>query len=649
MLLSPVRWTSALLVLCWLSPLGADCSHADAQYGGYGGYGSSAQASYESDSVERGNRLRRGKLFQPAYEADGDYRQPRSLALWRHDRALISTRLTGQIFCADLLNQLIEPVITDGERQFDSLLVIDDQRLLVIDTKNDEVVEYRWSDDQRQWHQAAVIAVSGRPHSLHYDEQQQRLWVSSSWGQRLHCFQSAFPTDAAPVDRSASGPTATSPPEGVWSTVAIIDLPMCGGRLLGLPHQGLIMVADAFGHQYAMIDSEQMKVVQHQSLYEHNVSDLVTLDDGQTILFAHQLLHDVVPAVQNHITWGTFISNSLRMVKTEAMLSGQGKEIYRGSRFIPVGEVRNGAGDPTSIALGPDNRIAVTAGGTSQVAIGTLGDVRFEMIDVGARPVDSVFSADGKSLLVISQFSDSLSIIDWESRQATHLTLGKVRPPTNLERGEQLFHDATLSHDGWMSCQSCHTDGHTTGLLADNFTDDSYDSPKRVLSLLGQAHTAPYSWTGQLAELEQQVVVSIESTMASDHPAQDSDVRQLSQFIRSLPPPPSVYHARPDAYAAAFHQVEAGGQVFVRAGCADCHSGSMFTSDGAYDVGLVDENGHNLFNPPSLLGVSQRQNALFHDASARSIRDVVVNQRHQLPDDVTGEQAEALVHYLKSL
>ena len=36
-----------------------------------------------------------------------------------------------------------------------------------------------------------------------------------------------------------------------------------------------------------------------------------------------------------------------------------------------------------------------------------------------------------------------------------------------------------------MSCHSCHTDGHTSGRLADTLGDDTFGTPKRVLSLLG--------------------------------------------------------------------------------------------------------------------------------------------------------------------
>ena len=59
------------------------------------------------------------------------------------------------------------------------------------------------------------------------------------------------------------------------------------------------------------------------------------------------------------------------------------------------------------------------------------------------------------------------------------MTLGPVPAPEPdaVARGERLFHDARLSHDGWMSCHSCHVDGHTNGLVADTLGDGSYGAP----------------------------------------------------------------------------------------------------------------------------------------------------------------------------
>ena len=202
-----------------------------------------------------------------------------------------------------------------------------------------------------------------------------------------------------------------------------------------------------------------------------------------------------------------------------------------------------------------------------------------------------------------------------------------------------------------MSCQSCHSGGHTNGLLTDNFTDESFRSPKRVPSLLGQAETAPYSWAGKIATLEEQIAFSIKSTMASDHPVRPRDVDQLAAYVRTLASPPSVMQARLtlEEDAAAAKQVRRGRRFFRNAGCIDCHSGPLYTSEGTYDVGLRDERSMYEFNPPSLIAVSQRENSLFHNGQAKSIRDVIFRDHHQMPDDATERQRRDLVRYLESL
>ena len=54
------------------------------------------------------------------------------------------------------------------------------------------------------------------------------------------------------------------------------------------------------------------------------------------------------------------------------------------------------------------------------------------------------------------------------------------RGMTAADRGERLFFDGRLSHDGWLSCQSCHTDGHTNNALADTLGDGSFGAAKRL-------------------------------------------------------------------------------------------------------------------------------------------------------------------------
>src|SRR5262249_33737013 len=161
-----------------------------------------------------------------------------------------------------------------------------------------------------------------------------------------------------------------------------------------------------------------------------------------------------------------------------------------------------------------------------------------------------------------------------------------------------LFHDAKLSFESWYSCQSCHPDGHTNGRLNDNFSDGTFGTPKRVLSLLGVKDTGPWAWNGKIADLHVQVRTSLRSTMQWPAPA-EKDVRDITAFLGTLPPPPSVTQARWTIDAEA---VRRGRKVFAGQKCATCHAPPTFTSLRSYDVGLRDEAGETKFNPPSLRG-----------------------------------------------
>src|SRR5436190_15568847 len=121
-----------------------------------------------------------------------------------------------------------------------------------------------------------------------------------------------------------------------------------------------------------------------------------------------------------------------------------------------------------------------------------------------------------------------------------------------------LFFDARLSFEAWYSCHSCHTDGHTSGRLNDNFSDGSFGTPKRVLSLLGVKDTGPWAWNGKMGDLETQVRTSLKSTMQGPEPSA-AQVRDLTAYLRTLAPPPSLRRARGTIDEEAFKR---GRRVF---------------------------------------------------------------------------------------
>ena len=88
--------------------------------------------------------------------------------------------------------------------------------------------------------------------------------------------------------------------------------------------------------------------------------------------------------------------------------------------------------------------------------------------------------------------------------------------------------------------------------------------------------------------------------------------------------------------------------VFESVGCRNCHAGSALTSLDTYDVGVHDEQGETLFNPPSLRGVSQRA-PYFHDGRAETLAEVLKTSHHNSEMPLSETQIEQLQLLLESL
>lgn len=572
--------------------------------------------------------------FRPETSPEGKYRKPSAIERVDDHIALICTASGGEFYELDLRDGTISRVHADASRRWSRLFALDQQHMLAIDIAKDEAVVV--TRQTGRWSVRAVLSTPGHPHSAAWDSQSKTLYISGQWSQRLFRF-------VASEDLAG------------WQPLPVIDLPLHGGAIALFPASQSLIVADAFGGDYVVLQehrrdqpaSTHVTQTNQTRLFAQNIPSLHVLEDDNWVIFPFQLLNPETHSVQGDITWGGLLSNNIRWLKADRMLTLQGDEVMKQSKFMPLGEVGNGGGDPNSLSIFSDGKFAVTLGGIDHVAVGRLGEPQLQQYPVGLHPVDSVFSPDGRVLFVLNEFSDSVSRVDLDSAKVDNLPLGPLREPTLVERGERLFFHSKLSHDGWMSCHSCHSQGHTSGQLNDNTSDGSLGSPKRILSLLGQAETGPYSWGGEIDDLEQQVLNSLQSTMATDHQIARGTVDAIAAYVRSLPPPPSIQAARREL--ASQSRIAAGRELFEQLACNSCHAGPTFTSAGRYDVNLHDERGQREFNPPSLIGLSQRSRSLLHDGRARSIKAMFTDYRHQLPRELDASEITILIDYLNSL
>ena len=278
-----------------------------------------------------------------------------------------------------------------------------------------------------------------------------------------------------------------------------VDLPFAP-RLMAWAGSKLV-VADAFGGRIAVVDPASGRVESSRSIPGHNIRGLAASPDGRSLVVAHQTLNRLARSSFEDIHWGTLLNNHLRLLRLDAVLDpGPTPTCSRGSRLIELGADRPRRRRPRRDGLRPRRPagrrrplrgrrgrpragdLASTSGGSPWAGrpsavlpapgrVGRLRRRRLRRRDLGRR---------GRA---VRQASGSIPL-------GPRPELGPV------ERGERLFLDARLSHDGWMSCQSCHTDGQTNGLLADTLGDGGFGAPKRVTSLLGVGATGPWTWTG---------------------------------------------------------------------------------------------------------------------------------------------------------
>lgn len=418
------------------------------------------------------------------------------------------------------------------------------------------------------------------------------------------------------------------------------ELPFAPGQALLTAKDQKLIVTDAFGGRLAVLNTGDLSLDSVRALPAHNIRGLALSHDEQFLLLGHQNLSSLAQTTRDDVHWGNLLTNNLRKLKLERVLAAEG-DILREGRTDLIGDVGHGAGDPSGLTVTQAGRVILALGGTNEIAWRDANAFEFRRVKVGRRPTAVVASADGRFAYVANTFADSISVVDLDKSSVhAEIALGPTPPQTSVDRGEMLFFDANRSLEGWFSCHSCHTDGHTNGRLNDNLGDGSFGAPKRVLSLRGVKDTGPYAWNGSVPDLNSQIRKSIETTMHGPK-LDESQVRDLAAFVGSLRPPPP----RKIVDEATRQR---GRLVFEQHGCDDCHAPTTYTSPKTYHVGLADEEGRTAFNPPSLRGVSQG-GPYFHDNRAATLEDVFLVHKHQLKNELSKDALQDLLSFLRNL
>lgn len=498
---------------------------------------------------------------------------------------------------------------------------------------------------------ADLCAVPSKPHWLVVDDVKNRLVQVTVEGSGFNVRSIAeLPIGAAKIVVTRDGKTAFV--SSTWgraitrieldigrenskrqTRVSAISLEFPAHELALSKDEDTLFVADAFGGKFAVINLRNNKIEHVHQLDAHHIRGMAVSGDGQKLLVSMQRLSRIGRTDFDDIHWGSFITNGLLTLNIEAL---QSNSPMTDSWLERIGRTGRGSGDPGDVFTDQQGRVAVALSGTGELVVtGSSFGQRFR---VGRRPVAMLAVQD--DLFVANMFDDSITRIDLKLGQLGEtISLGPRPKLTSADRGEELFFNARVSHDGWMSCNSCHVDGHSPGLLTDTLGDGDFGAPKRIPSLLGTAGTGPWAWNGSVASLEEQVTKSVHTSMLGKQ-FTDSDAADVVAYLKQLEAPQTTSHKS--------EAVQSGRLLFKQLGCARCHQPKAnFTMKKTADVGLVDELGRRLFNPPSLRGVSQRR-SFFHDGRAKSLDDVI-DLQHQLERPLSIDERINLIEFLNSL
>lgn len=423
---------------------------------------------------------------------------------------------------------------------------------------------------------------------------------------------------------------------------ATVSLPFQPGRCLWLPDQRHLLVADAYGGKLAVLDAAAETVDSVRAIPAHNIAALALGRGGERVFITHQAIHGGAHTSREDVHWGGILTNVLRSLAVRDLVD-PAADALKHNVTVHLGDIGRAAGDPAGVAVRADGLTVVALAGVNELAFDRGLGFEWKRVAVGVCPTAVALTPDGTRAIVANTLDDSLSVVTLSGEGSVERTipLGPQRTLSPADRGERLFRDARLSHDGWMSCHSCHTDGHTNGQLVDNFTDGTEYTPKRVLSLRGVRDTAPYAWDGHLTSLADQVRHSVQSTMQGE-PISDSQVADLVAYLETLSPQPT------NASLGDADLTTRGLAIFHEQGCARCHAPPTYTTPETYDVGLKDERGLQRFNPPSLRGVRDGD-AFLHDGRASRLEDVFRVHRHELSEPLDDDALRALVAFLRSL
>jgi DNA-binding beta-propeller fold protein YncE/mono/diheme cytochrome c family protein len=401
------------------------------------------------------------------------------------------------------------------------------------------------------------------------------------------------------------------------------------------------------------------------------VRQVVLSKDEKWLYVTHQSPRGWLPVTQLDNGW--VMANALSVIDATA------GSVYANFIFDRGG---SGAAHPWGAAISPDgSKLWVALEGVREVATVDLTKLHTRLsgtTDVKKRTEELIFNlsdlhTDGtikrtvltgidgprgvallsdkdnqpQTLAVTAYFSGKVLLLSPTDLSVTKtITLPNNPSEDQIRMGERYFHSAMNCYQGWLSCSSCHDEGHADGLNWD-LQNDGVGNPKQTKSLVLASVTPPAMVTGARENAEVATRAGYQYLEFQASP--EERVQATYAFVKSLTPEPSPFLA-PDGQLTA--EAVEGQKLFDgQAGCAKCHAGPYFTDMKKHDVGTRDPEGPRDnpiwdiggFDTPTLIEV-WRTAPYLHLGSALTIQDTIL--AHVKTPTFSQQQLDQLAAYV---
>ncbi len=244
-------------------------------------------------------------------------------------------------------------------------------------------------------------------------------------------------------------------------------------------------------------------------------------------------------------------------------------------------------------------------------------------------------------LFVPTYFSDTLNRIDLKTGLVRYTALNPARQESAAQKGERIFNDASYCFQNWQSCNGCHPgEGRTDGMNWD-LMNDGIGNPKNCKSLLLSHATPPNMISGIRANAE--LAVRAGFTHIQFMQVSDSLANYVDNYLKNLKPlaSPRLVNGKLTTEA------KKGKKIFEALGCAECHSGPLYTDLQMHRIG-EDMEFPDGWDTPTLIEVWRTAPYLF-DGRAATMEEVFSEFGHGVNRKLFKKEVTALSEYVNSL